>query len=203
MELLLIIILALIVFGPAKLPEIMGQMGKAINDFRRATSDLSEEFNKTIQAELQETKSVVEEAKSVMTEARTAVTDVHSSVNSAVTGVPAPTLVAEPGVATNGTGPNGTTSSEPKPALADTSQWSWETAATPEPSAPADTTVATAESAAVDSETASPVVDSLSPSVETTTPGVETTPSGAETAASDSEVKAPKAKPRDELAPPY
>src|SRR5262249_49191745 len=90
MELLLIVVLALIVFGPAKLPEIMGQVGKAINDFRRATSDLSDEFNRTIQAELQETKAVVEEAKSVMTEARTAVTDVHSTVNSAVTGAGAP-----------------------------------------------------------------------------------------------------------------
>ena len=77
MELLLIIVLALIVFGPAKLPEIMGQVGKAVNDFRRATSDLSEEFNKTIQAELQETKSVVDEAKAAMTDAQGAVTDVH------------------------------------------------------------------------------------------------------------------------------
>src|SRR5919199_3709180 len=89
MELLLIVVLALIVFGPAKLPEIMGQIGKAVNDFRRATSDLSDEFNRTIQAELQETKAVVDEAKSVMTEARSAVTDVHSTVNSAVS-MPAP-----------------------------------------------------------------------------------------------------------------
>ena len=96
MELILIVVLALIVFGPAKLPEIMGQVGKAVNDFRKATSDLSDEFNKTIQAELQETKAVVEEAKSVMTEARSAVSDVHTSVNSAVTGMPAPTRVAEP-----------------------------------------------------------------------------------------------------------
>src|SRR5438045_8975739 len=127
MELLLIVILALIVFGPAKLPEIMGQVGKAINDFRRATTDLSDEFNKTIQAELQETRAVVEEAKSVMTEARSAVSDVHSTVNTAVTGaatLPAPAPVAEPSV--NG---NGTTAHEPTPALADTSQWSWETAA--------------------------------------------------------------------------
>ena len=45
MELMLIVVLALIVFGPAKLPEIMGQVGKAIGDFRRATSELSDEFN--------------------------------------------------------------------------------------------------------------------------------------------------------------
>src|SRR3981189_1836282 len=96
MELLLIVVLALIVFGPAKLPEIMGQIGKAVNDFRRATSDLSDEFNKTIQAELQETKECVAEAKTAMTDARSAVSDVHRSVNSAVTGLPAPVRVAEP-----------------------------------------------------------------------------------------------------------
>ena len=64
MELLLIVVLALIVFGPAKLPEIMGQVGKAIGDFRRATSELSDEFNRTIQAELQETKAIVDDTKS-------------------------------------------------------------------------------------------------------------------------------------------
>src|SRR6185436_4441618 len=128
MELILIVVLALIVFGPAKLPEIMGQVGKAVNDFRRATSDLSDEFNKTIQAELQETKAVVEEAKSVMTEAKSAVSDVHTSVNSAVTGMPAPTRVAEPGevvAAPNGISAephaesNGTASPETTPPLAD------------------------------------------------------------------------------------
>ncbi len=60
MELLLIAILALIVFGPSKLPEIMGQIGKGINDFRKATSELTDEFNKTIQAEVQQTRQAVE-----------------------------------------------------------------------------------------------------------------------------------------------
>src|SRR5436309_5842290 len=90
LEIVLIVVLALIVFGPAKLPEIMAQVGKAINDFRRATSELSEEFNKTIQSELQETRSVV-------TEAKTSLTDIHSTVNSAVTGTPAPVRTAVPG----------------------------------------------------------------------------------------------------------
>ena len=89
MELVLIVVLALIVFGPAKLPEIMGQVGKAINDFRRATSELSDEFNRTIQAELQETRAVIDETKS-------AVTDAHASINSAVSGIPAPVRTAEP-----------------------------------------------------------------------------------------------------------
>src|SRR5207245_1044588 len=90
MEILLIVVLALIVFGPAKLPEIMGQVGKAINDFRRATSELSDEFNRTIQAELQETRSVIDEAKSAVSDVQANVADVRASV----TGMPAPTRPA-------------------------------------------------------------------------------------------------------------
>src|SRR5206468_5389327 len=88
LELVLIVVLALIVFGPAKLPEIMGQVGKAIGDFRRATSDLSDEFNRTIKAELQEGRSVFDEA-------RAAVSEVQTSVNSVVV-APAPVRTAAP-----------------------------------------------------------------------------------------------------------
>src|ERR1700694_2533900 len=93
-ELLLIVVLALIVFGPAKLPEIMAQVGKAIGDFRRATSELSDEFNRTIQAELQETRAVVDETKSTLLDAKASVYDAHSSVTSAFTGLAAPTRTA-------------------------------------------------------------------------------------------------------------
>jgi sec-independent protein translocase protein TatB len=135
MEIILIVVLALIVFGPAKLPEIMGQVGKAINDFRKATSELSDEFNRTIQAELKETRSAVEETKAVVTEA-------HTSVTSAISGVPASTRTAAPTdtapvPAPNGSDPevanNGAVPGPSTPPLADTSQWSWETAA---PAAP-------------------------------------------------------------------
>src|ERR1700731_716670 len=151
MELLLIVVLALIVFGPAKLPEIMGQVGKAIGDFRRATSELSDEFNRTIQAELQETRAVVDETRATLTDARASVYDAHAQVNSAITGVPAPVRTAVPGEAQpapNGTsteaytasGSNGTSPTSALPAtpatppLADTTQWSWETS--PGPTAP-------------------------------------------------------------------
>ena len=40
-ELLLILIVALIVFGPGRLPEIAGSMGRALRDFRRAVTDMS------------------------------------------------------------------------------------------------------------------------------------------------------------------
>lgn len=39
-ELLFILVLALLVFGPRKLPEIGRTLGRAMGEFRRATSDL-------------------------------------------------------------------------------------------------------------------------------------------------------------------
>src|SRR5829696_8291631 len=57
MELMLILVLALIVFGPGKLPEIAGQVGKVVRDFRRTTSELSSEFNRTLSLEIEERKS--------------------------------------------------------------------------------------------------------------------------------------------------
>ena len=138
MEIMLIMVLALIVFGPAKLPQIMGQVGRAIAEFRRTTSALSDEFNRTIQAELQETRALVDDTKS-------AVTGVHTTINSAIAGTPAPVRTAVPEAlpaanGTNGTnlssGTNGSTPAAPTPPLADTSQWSWETAAPP-PAQPA------------------------------------------------------------------
>jgi TatA/E family protein of Tat protein translocase len=47
-EMILILVLALIVFGPGKLPEIGRAVGKSIGEFRRATSDLTREFSQSI-----------------------------------------------------------------------------------------------------------------------------------------------------------
>jgi TatA/E family protein of Tat protein translocase len=48
-ELILILVIALIVFGPRKLPEIGKSMGKVVGEFRRATSD----FQRTIEDEVE------------------------------------------------------------------------------------------------------------------------------------------------------
>ena len=55
-ELLVILGLALIILGPKKLPEIARGLGKAMREFRRATSDLREQFEE----ETKELKDVTE-----------------------------------------------------------------------------------------------------------------------------------------------
>ncbi len=47
-EMMVIAVIALLVFGPGKLPEVMGQAGKLVRDFRRMSAELSGEFEKTI-----------------------------------------------------------------------------------------------------------------------------------------------------------
>ena len=58
-ELLVILGLALIILGPKKLPEIARGLGKAMREFRRATSDLREHF----EDETKELKDVTETLK--------------------------------------------------------------------------------------------------------------------------------------------
>ena len=50
-ELLLIMIVALIVFGPRKLPEIGRTLGKALGEFRKATDDLKNTIEREVRVE--------------------------------------------------------------------------------------------------------------------------------------------------------
>jgi len=54
---MVILVLALIIFGPGKLPEIAGQVGRVVRDFRRTTAELSSEFNRTLSLEIEERKA--------------------------------------------------------------------------------------------------------------------------------------------------
>ena len=44
-ELVLILVIALVVFGPSKLPEIGKTVGRAMNEFRRASMNSFQEFD--------------------------------------------------------------------------------------------------------------------------------------------------------------
>lgn len=49
-ELILILLVALLVFGPGKLPELARGLGKAMGEFNRAKMDLQREINLAGQA---------------------------------------------------------------------------------------------------------------------------------------------------------
>jgi sec-independent protein translocase protein TatA len=44
-ELAIVVVLALIVFGPKRLPEIGGAMGKGIREFKKGTQELQDSFS--------------------------------------------------------------------------------------------------------------------------------------------------------------
>lgn len=159
MELMLIMVLALIVFGPGKLPEIAGQVGKAVRDVRRATTDLSGEFNRTLSLEIEEKNEARASAAppplsppptSAAPALGSAATDSASSDSASsdkVTVVDVPpggSVVLSP---TRGDAPhaNGSTATSPpggsaaqngqSPALADTSTWHWDESQKLEPGA--------------------------------------------------------------------
>ncbi len=50
-EMLIILVIALIVFGPRKLPEIGASVGKAMREFKRASSELTDELNREVEVE--------------------------------------------------------------------------------------------------------------------------------------------------------
>ena len=45
-DLIIILIIALIIFGPRKLPEIGGAVGKSIREFKKATSEIVDQVQK-------------------------------------------------------------------------------------------------------------------------------------------------------------
>lgn len=55
-ELMMIFVVALIIFGPKRLPDIGRSIGKAMGEFRRATNDLKSTLEEEVR--LEERKSV-------------------------------------------------------------------------------------------------------------------------------------------------
>lgn len=60
-ELIVILIIALIVFGPARLPEIGKTVGKSLREFRRASQDLKDELNLNLDADPPATRPAPDE----------------------------------------------------------------------------------------------------------------------------------------------
>lgn len=47
-ELILVLVIALIVFGPGKLPEVARSVGKGINEFKRATNEVKQQVQDAV-----------------------------------------------------------------------------------------------------------------------------------------------------------
>ena len=50
-EIIFILVLALLIFGPRRLPEIGKTLGRALGEFRRATTDLKRTFDSELSSE--------------------------------------------------------------------------------------------------------------------------------------------------------
>lgn len=62
-ELIIILVIALIIFGPRKLPELGKSLGKSLNEFKKASQDLQNTLESEINIEEQKEKQAKAEAK--------------------------------------------------------------------------------------------------------------------------------------------
>jgi Tat protein translocase TatB subunit len=82
MELVVILIIAMVVFGPERLAEIAGQAGKMLRDFRRMTRDVTGEFEQSMapmRSVMDEMKTTVAGVERETREMAASVTDITGS----------------------------------------------------------------------------------------------------------------------------
>jgi sec-independent protein translocase protein TatA len=67
-ELIIILVIALIIFGPRKLPELGRSLGKSLNEFKRASADLQNTLDQEIKLEEQKEQATKAQARRPETE---------------------------------------------------------------------------------------------------------------------------------------
>lgn len=72
-ELLIIIIVVFLVFGPQKMPEIARKIGRAINEMKKASNDLTREFR-------QETSGIRDEIRNAQNNVRDEINNVNREI---------------------------------------------------------------------------------------------------------------------------
>jgi len=80
MEILIILVIAFMLFGPKELPEMGKQLGKAIKGFKETTDDLRQTVEPEINMITQELKSVEQDLESSFKEAEEQIKGATDSV---------------------------------------------------------------------------------------------------------------------------
>jgi sec-independent protein translocase protein TatA len=91
-ELIVIFVIALIVFGPKKLPDLGKSLGKSIAEFKRASNELRNTLEEEVR--LEERKAAIAAAPAASVSTATPI-DTPSDLSAAQTVPSEPTLVAE------------------------------------------------------------------------------------------------------------
>jgi TatA/E family protein of Tat protein translocase len=83
-ELVIILVIALIIFGPRKLPELGRSLGKSLGEFKKASNELRSTLEEEVRVEEQKEQRAKMEAEQT------------SAIDAARTGSPAETTTPEP-----------------------------------------------------------------------------------------------------------
>ncbi|MCC6314286.1 MAG: twin-arginine translocase subunit TatB [Thermomicrobiales bacterium] len=120
-EMFVILVIALVVFGPQRLPELASQAGRWVREFRKMTSDLTGEFEKTI-AEVDDIKETVRrEMQGMMDEVDSVGDSVKRDLSGSKSAKPKPVTARSGGAAAStATGSKSSTSGARKAAPAKT-----------------------------------------------------------------------------------
>ncbi len=94
-ELILIAVVALIVLGPKKLPDLAKSLGRALREFKKATAELKETFQ--VDSEISEAKKAFSEFHSEVN--KTIQSEVEGVVKPPAAEPPAPAALTEPAAA--------------------------------------------------------------------------------------------------------
>jgi Tat protein translocase TatB subunit len=88
-EIIVILVVALVVFGPDRLPQVAAQVGRWVRDFRRMTADLTAEFQsvtKEFSSEFEELRAVTQDLQNELRGVQSDLANELRGVNQALTG---------------------------------------------------------------------------------------------------------------------
>lgn len=64
-ELVVVLVIALVIFGPKKIPEIANALGKSINEFKKGSREIEASVRKEIESASKEDETIDAKAESV------------------------------------------------------------------------------------------------------------------------------------------